>query len=195
MLVLAIGLAGVFWYLSVNQNNPKNETPIIVDETPTIIDQTKNTDTESNNQNNNQQTESKVSTVSQEDKIMAQLSKMTSAFVERYGSYSNQSDYENLEDLMRIMSKDLKKWAENLIATKRASGQSETVYYGLTTKVLKVQNLSYDDLLGEASFKVSTQRREVVGSIENAKVYYSDAEVNLVKEGGIWKVDQINWLQ
>lgn len=189
LLIIAIGMAGLFWYLSVSQNRPEpkiiNTEPIKINEpvatvTPVVV-------TEPVNVPNVEKP-----TVSEEDKTKAQLVKLVAAFVERYGSYSNQSDYENLEDLMRIMSDDLKNWAENFVADKRAAGIDETVYYGITTKVLKVDIVAYEDVLGRATFKASTQKREVVGSTVNAKVYYKDVNVEMIKEGGIWKVNTIN---
>ena len=112
LLLIAIALFGVFWYLSNNANKNNVVAPIdnnaliaeenkIATKTPVIIPENKNT----------------LPPVSYEEKEKAQLQQLVSAFVERYGSYSNQTDFENLTDLMPFMSQSLKNWAEKLKAT------------------------------------------------------------------------------
>jgi len=188
LLLIAIILAGLFWYLSsqkqkqilnqnfVNYQPPANNLNV--------------------NQNTNLQPKPKITRppkVSEEEKLKAQLTKMASAFTERYGSYSNQSDFENLEDLMTFMSKSLEHRTENFIREKRAQANQAAIYYGITTKSLKTEILDFSPEIGQAKFKVSTQRQEIVGSSVNAKVFYQDVEIKMIKEGGVWVVDQIEW--
>ncbi len=183
LLILAVGLLGVFWYLATRNtkqlvieesiNNVATttettvETPVAVVDTKPIV-----------NYN-----------VTEEEKDQAQLLKFAGSFVERYASYSNQTDYENLTDLIPFMSVSLKNWANNFVAEKRKNVGENQPYYGITTKTLKKELLSYTDDL--VKIKVSTQRSEMVGADFNAKVFYEDFIVELIKEAGVWKVNSV----
>ncbi|PIT90032.1 hypothetical protein COU23_00740 [Candidatus Kuenenbacteria bacterium CG10_big_fil_rev_8_21_14_0_10_36_11] len=184
LLLIALGLLGVFWYLSNNANKNNIVAPIdnnaliaeenkIATKTPVIIPENKNT----------------LPPVSYEEKEKAQLQQLVSAFVERYGSYSNQTDFENLTDLMPFMSQSLKRWAENLIDSKRVNSNSQAPYYGVTTKVLKTEIIEFTDEL--VKIKVATQKSEMFGTDYNSKVSYEDLTVSLIKEEGVWKVNEI----
>ena len=184
LLLIAIALFGVFWYLSNNANKNNVVAPIdnnaliaeenkIATKTPVIIPENKNT----------------LPPVSYEEKEKAQLQQLVSAFVERYGSYSNQTDFENLTDLMPFMSQSLKRWAENLIDSKRVNSNSQAPYYGVTTKVLKTEIIEFTDEL--VKIKVATQKSEMFGTDYNSKVSYEDLTVSLIKEDEVWKVNEI----
>ena len=129
--------------------------------------------------------------ISPADKLKKQLTKIAASFVERYGSYSNQSNFENLEDLLPIMSTTLKNKSQRIIRQGRQAGVHSVVYYGVTTKALNSRVLNFSMDTGRAEFKISTQRQEAVGSNLNNKVYYKDIIVEMVKEDGVWKVDKI----
>src|SRR3989339_810371 len=183
LLLIAIALFGVFWYLSKNANKNNVVAPIdnnaliaeenkIATETPVVVPENRNI----------------LPPVSYEEKEKAQLQQLTNAFVERYGSYSNQTDFENLTDLMTFMSQSLKNWAENLIATKRVNSPSQAPYYGVTTKVLKTEIIEFTDEL--VKIKVATQKSEMFGTDYNSKVSYEDLTVSLIKEEGVWRVNE-----
>ena len=184
LLLVAVALLGVFWYLSNNANKNNivapidNKAPIaeenkIATETPVVVPENKNI----------------LPPVSYEEKEKAQLQQLVSAFVERYGSYSNQTDFENLTDLMPFMSQSLKRWAENLIDSKRVNSHGQAPYYGVTTKVLKTEIIEFTDEL--VKIKVATQKSEMFGTDYNSKVSYEDLTVSLIKEEGVWRVNEI----
>ena len=64
------------------------------------------------------------------------LARMASAFAERFGSFSNQSDYGNIRDLQIFMTDNMKVWAENYINDARAKKTQTTIYYGIVTKAI-----------------------------------------------------------
>lgn len=113
-------------------------------------------------------------------------------FVERFGSFSNQSNYQNFEDLLPFMSSSMRAWAEAKIADAR-SKPFPSLYKGVTTKVLKHTSLSLDEQRGVAGFKVTTQRKELLGTSDNFKVYLQDIVVRLVKQDSLWVVDSARW--
>ncbi len=121
------------------------------------------------------------------------LKRLAGSFAERYGSYSNQSGYENIKDLKIFMSSSMKEWADNFI--KEAGGREgdESIYYGLTTKAVVVETKLYSEFSSSAEFLVKTQRREAVGSTANIRTFQQDATVEMIKEKGAWKVDRVIW--
>jgi len=113
-------------------------------------------------------------------------------FVERFGSYSNQGNFENLSDLLPFMTDAMKTWAQKQI-TIQTQKSFQSVYRGVTTKALSYTMAHYDATKGQAEMKVSTQRQEMIGSSENSRSYTQDITVKLVKSDGVWLVDGVYW--
>ena len=126
--------------------------------------------------------------VSQKD-----LERIAASFAERFGSYSNQSNFRNLTDLKIYMSARMKSWVNNYVKTARVKDSATDIYYGITTKAMTQEVKSFDDDLGEAEILVKTQRREAVGTTANASTFYQDILVNFIKEKGMWKVNNAYW--
>ena len=106
---------------------------------------------------------------------------MARSFIERMGSYSTQSDFQNIDDLMGVMTPRVQEWAESL-KTDIDSG----TYRGLTTRALSLELLEYEPQKS-AVVRVDSQRQEESENGEG-RVYYQDAEVHLVHDGS-WMVD------
>lgn len=113
-------------------------------------------------------------------------------FVERLGSYSNQGNLENLSDLLPVMSDSMSVWAQKQIDEQK-NKPFQTVYHGVTTKSLQYTLTKFEDAKGVAELKVSTQRKELIGSSTNARVYNQDIVVKLVKKDTAWVVDGAYW--
>jgi LPS O-antigen subunit length determinant protein (WzzB/FepE family) len=119
------------------------------------------------------------------------LAKMASSFAERFGSYSNHSNFGNVRDLKIFMSRKMQNWADKFINDQVKSGYTD-IYYGVTTKSISTDVKKYDES-SSASILVSTQRRESTGSTNNTSTYYQDILVSFIKENGSWKVDAATW--
>lgn len=197
ILILAIVLLVVFWFLL----RSKNEKQVIIPQ-----DNLDNNITNlENNSLNNLETETEdtetdsgitvapIKTVSEEEKLKSQLRKLAISFTERYGSFSNSSDYENLEDLLQFMTSDLKNKTQNFIDSKRRANEDNLIYYGMTTRALNTKILEFDVNLNRVIFEVSCQKQEVFGTAINSNTFYSSAEVKFEKSGGVWKVDEFSW--
>ncbi|MBI4779644.1 hypothetical protein HY797_04325, partial [Candidatus Falkowbacteria bacterium] len=72
------------------------------------------------------------------------LVRMASSFAERFGSFSNQSDYGNIRDLQIFMTDTMKVWAENYIADARAKKTQTAIYYGIVTKAISGETKQFD---------------------------------------------------
>lgn len=129
--------------------------------------------------------------VKEEDKIKSELSRIASSFAERFGSYSNQSDFENIKSLQVYMTENMKKWSEQFIKSSQKASSDTSIYYGITTKTISNNLASLSDK--EATFTITTQRKEATGTTDNARIYYQDILIKFAKEQGVWKVSEAKW--
>ncbi len=111
-------------------------------------------------------------------------------FVERFGSFSNHGDYENVDAVMDIATSSLQSRLEDL--AEDASGDGNAVYYGVSTYVISITQIEVSDT--QEVLEVLTQREESIESPENTSVKYQTIEVTLVKEGEEWLVDDFEWV-
>lgn len=115
------------------------------------------------------------------------------SFAERFGSYSNQSNYGNIEDLEIFMSSEMKKWAEEYVADLRANSQYSGSFYGIVTKALvepEISSFALDS--GKVDVLVSTQREENSSDGE-PRAYNQDIKISFIKVGGEWLVNSAIW--
>lgn len=137
--------------------------------------------------------EEKVIEASKEEVERANLQKTASSFAERFGSYSNHSDYENITDLKVFMSKKMAVWADEFIEESKAEGNYEDVYQGVVTKAVSSEVLSINESLGRAEVLVKTQKIKSSGTTSNTSTGYEDILIIFIKEDGIWKIDSAYW--
>ncbi|PIS04948.1 MAG: hypothetical protein COT81_03680 [Candidatus Buchananbacteria bacterium CG10_big_fil_rev_8_21_14_0_10_42_9] len=111
-------------------------------------------------------------------------------FAERYGSYSNQSDFENLKDVQALMTEDFVRQTQALI-NQSALGQNTEVYQGVTTKVVSAKIISLSD--ANAQVMASVQRKDARESTVNYQLKYQNLLLDMVKIGDGWLVNQATW--
>jgi hypothetical protein len=121
------------------------------------------------------------------------LTRMAAAFAERFGSFSNQSNYGNLRDLQIFMTARMKSWSQSYIESARARKTEVAIYYGITTKAILSQVKQFDEQAGQAEILVKTQRRESSGVSANGASFYQDIVIKYLREAGIWRVDEATW--
>lgn len=122
------------------------------------------------------------------------LQRIASSFAERYGSFSNQSDYTNFESLYAFMTTAFVDQTKNTVRQDRAQAHDNAVYYGITTKRTSVQTLSFDTNAGTARMSVQTLRHESVGST-TSRTYPESITITMQKENDVWKVSAAEWDQ
>ncbi len=128
--------------------------------------------------------------VNVEDSTKTTLTAIALPFIERYGSYSNQNNMENIADLVPFMTKEMQDWAAKTIKEAQ-SKPLPTIYQGTTTKVVAYTVTKASGANAEITAK--TQRIESTGTAANSKTYNQDIIVTLVKEGGVWLVQAAVW--
>lgn len=121
-----------------------------------------------------------------------QLKRTASLFIERLGSYSNQSNFSNVADLKIYMSDKMRDWADDFIA-KNNIDRDVSTYYGITTKSISQKVDSSDEDSGRATVLVNTLRRESGGDLNEDNSFYQEALISFVLEDDFWKVDSANW--
>ncbi|MBI2459676.1 MAG: hypothetical protein HYV53_03945 [Parcubacteria group bacterium] len=121
------------------------------------------------------------------------LARLASAFAERFGSFSNQSDYGNIRDLQIFMTDTMKTWAENYINDARTKKIQTVIYYGIVTKAISNEVKNFDADTGQAEILVKTQRRELAGVSGNSSTFYQDIIIKYAREQGVWRVDKTYW--
>ncbi|MBI4280619.1 hypothetical protein HY628_00300 [Candidatus Uhrbacteria bacterium] len=109
-------------------------------------------------------------------------------FTERYGSYSNEGNYQNLRDLFPQMTNKLRAETEAFIAGNPLPSVS---YQGTTTKVLRAELVAKTDT--EARARLETQRFESTATETPARTFYQSAKLRLVKDDRRWLVDEFSW--
>lgn len=136
--------------------------------------------------------EVKTSEVDQFNK--ADLQRMAASFAERFGSYSNHSNFSNIVDLKVFMSSKMEQWADSYVFEQRKKGLNKAIYFGITTKSVSEEVKTFDDDVGVASILVSTRRQEYTGSTSNlSNTYDQDVLIKFVNERGAWKIDDAVW--
>ncbi|MBN2884686.1 hypothetical protein JXE04_02050 [Patescibacteria group bacterium] len=122
------------------------------------------------------------------------ITKLASAFAERLGSYSNQSNYSNFEDLNIFMTDSMRDWAKTYVEKMRQENPYSGSYYGVTTKAVSTEVNEFDDDLGSAEVIIGTQRKEINfnGSENN---YQQNLRLTFVKQSDQWLVDGAYWLK
>ncbi len=119
------------------------------------------------------------------------------SFVERWGSFSTESNFGNVEDLYASMTPTMRSWATTYVVDQRKAQAGNTSFYGVTTKVVRAEVLEQSD--SKIRFKITTQRTETKGTHlptgqAGAPVSaYQDMEVALLKQGDAWFVDGAWW--
>lgn len=112
------------------------------------------------------------------------------SFAERFGSFSNQSNFENVEGLKPFMTPAMRTWADNFIRDAAAKMDPSAPYYGITTRTLEVVGKNVQE--SNATVVAKTQRREVKGNA-SPRVFYQDLSLTLKKVEGEWKVEKVEW--
>ncbi len=122
------------------------------------------------------------------------LLRLAASFSERFGSYSNQSNFSNIIDLKLFMSKKMKQWADSYVLSQRQKSTVNEIYYGITTKAVSRELIDFDDDVGHAEVVVGARRREATSSSNNtSKVFAQTIILKFIKENNAWKVDSAHW--
>lgn len=113
------------------------------------------------------------------------------SFVERLGSFSSESGYTNIDDVMVLASTSLQSELRNLKA--QALKSQSDAYYGVSTRVISLATESETETT--AAITITTSRIESIGDPRSKEVRNQEISLNLVKEGNTWLVEDYSWAE
>ena len=107
-------------------------------------------------------------------------------FAERYGSYSTETNFQNLKDLLPVMTAALQTKTQTTIAAGVPTGG----FVGVTTRSITAKITS--ESTAATAITVTTQRSENKAGV--TRVYTQDLELKLVKVADSWQADEATWV-
>jgi hypothetical protein len=134
---------------------------------------------------------------SAEEIARAQLTTLSQSFAERFGTYSNDGNFQNVIDLYPQMTSSMADWAKNYVIKMRSEASTEG-YEGATTRAISTGVTSLDLSAGKAETLVKTQRvtaKAAAGGKIESETLYQDLRLELVKIGADWKIDGAYWVK
>lgn len=118
----------------------------------------------------------------------AALQTVAKTFVERYGSFSSESNYANIGDVLPLATVA---FADVLRKQMQAGTPKEP--YGVTTRVLVMKVDARNETAGTAKMTITTQREERKGMLALEIVRYQTIVLTFAKEKDVWKVASATW--
>ncbi len=119
-----------------------------------------------------------------EEQEILYVKQLSRIFIERFLSYSNQVDNQNVEDVLTLATPKMQTW----LATQTID-QSEQ-YEGVTTKVLSTELLEM--LENTASVNISVQQEKM--TLKTSENSQKSGKIDFIRDiNGQWKVDGLFW--
>jgi len=112
-------------------------------------------------------------------------------FAERFGSYSNQGNYQNLRDLLPVMTSSYRAETEAFLKSVAFDPPAEE-YAGYTSTKISTDEILYDNTSGKATFDIRMQQVSIVGTAE-PEISYPYLRVQLSLVGEDWRVSSVDW--
>lgn len=111
------------------------------------------------------------------------------SFTERYGSYSTDTNFENIERSRYLMTEAMSKQADKVIQP----GQSDNAFSSVTSAVTSVTFTDFSDGSTGATVEVAVRQKTVIGQTDPT---YRNvrARLTLKKIDTSWKIDSFRWL-
>ncbi len=109
-------------------------------------------------------------------------------FVERFGTYSSDALWAQIDDLQAFMTVSMQNWTTRF----KAISPAREGYYATTTEVAGTEKLSFSAPEGRAQFSLLTNRTERSGG--KTDNFQQAATVELRQDSsGAWKVNSLFW--
>lgn len=109
------------------------------------------------------------------------------AFAARYGSYSNDTRWQNIRDVYYLLTPRMQSVMDSLIS----SNIPQAGYYSVSTRPLFLNINSQSST--SAAVTVKTQKQETFSINGQDVISYQDLNLNLIKTGTEWQIDSAEW--
>lgn len=192
ILILVLGLLIIafiiywVWFRGPKTISPSQETPVSPGSLPVEI----STSTPGSKPRNYQNYD--ISKEAPHEINANDLGKIGMSFAERFGSFSKQSNYGNIEDAKLFMTSDLRDWSDSYLDKLKTDNQDKD-YYDIITKATSFEVKSFDAKSGQASVMVNTFRKESTEAVNNVKEYPQSLTLDFVKVSDTWLINAAYW--
>ena len=129
--------------------------------------------------------------VTKEASTQSVLEALAKTFAEKFGSFSNQANYENLISAKFYMTEDMKQWTDAYIAENKKKEITE--FYGVTARALKAEIISLNQEETQAQIAVTVQREEEGGESLLKNITYQRLVLDFMRIDKEWKVNSASW--
>ena len=141
--------------------------------------------------NTSQEIEDRPVITTREASTQSTLFAIATTFAEKYGSYSNEANYENLEDIKVFMTPSLQAWVDENAREEQSRGDT---YFGVTTRALRSEIISLNNEETQAQVLVTVQQEESRGSVgSSGRILYKGLLLDFVLLDDAWKVNAVSW--
>ena len=124
------------------------------------------------------------------DTTQITLKKLAASFAERFGTYSNQSNYANLEESLFFMTEKMRTRETANLNDLRSKTIDYSNYNAITTKTVACNVTHVDGTIAEVS--LGAIRTEMKTGVKDQS-YPQNATIKLIKENNEWKIDEFVW--
>ena len=133
--------------------------------------------------------EAPAATVQPVTPSVASAKTVASTFVERFGTYSSDVAFTNIEEVQSLTTPEYYATLTSIVYDVLDGVE----YRGRTTRVLSVEQTGGSEAEGRMSFLVSAQHEVSIGSRTNTTIEYQKADVVVERRGEAWLVSAFNW--
>ncbi len=186
--VLAVLVSGlIYWRSQGGETTANTNSSANTNETNGNVNANTNTNLNTNTTTEaNTNTEIKTSVQDDSERIL----RLSRTFVERYGTFSNRNNFENITTLEPYMSQKLRDESAQFIDANQGTGIDEE-FYSIITSVISTSLDQFKE--GKSAVvRVGTQRTETRGT-EAAAIFTQHALLTFVNVDDTWKVDSLTW--
>lgn len=118
------------------------------------------------------------------------ISRLARMFTERFGTFSSQSQYEGIGDIMAVTTDSFQNWLRDKYIPELKGEHSASAYSGQTTRVMSVTVEKVTDNESQVAVRV---QQAVTGEVGTIEVKYPVLKVALVRQNSMWLVDSAYW--
>lgn len=114
--------------------------------------------------------------------------KTAERFAERFGTYTNEENYQNFLNLKIYATPSMQAWMDNFVKEQQASFEErDLVFFGITTSALVSKVI--DARPGYVEILINTKREELTDQSEAADISYQNILIKMEEVDDDWKVD------
>ncbi|MBI5077448.1 hypothetical protein HZB94_03640 [Candidatus Falkowbacteria bacterium] len=132
-----------------------------------------------------------IPAVSEKEKQAFSVKALAVAFVERFGSFSNQADYLNFKELLTTMTATMTNWVQKTYIPKlKKEHPADGFFYSISTKTGAVEIIEQKE--DSMKIKMSAIRKETQEG-KGEQEFLQDIILDLKKINNNWLIDGAYW--